>query len=87
MIDNIRVPLSRTHRSAIGATRLSITLTEYEARIAAGERWCYACSDWHPIEQMRLRSSKREGVDNICKQQSARRARIAIARRRARLAS
>lgn len=75
--------LSRAHRSAIGAAHLGITLSEYQAHIEAGLRHCYDCKQWWPVGSMTKRSSKREGIDNICRSCSRARARIGIARRRA----
>lgn len=83
MIDYIRKPLDREHRSRIGATHLGITLAEYEAHIEAGERRCYSCRSWRPASEMATRSSRRDGLDNLCLPCSRARARAAMARRHA----
>ncbi len=83
MTDAVRITMSRMGRSRIGAARLGITYREYARHIDGGWRWCCACKTWHPVEEMSYRSSKREGVDNICRRVAAERARVAIARRRA----
>jgi hypothetical protein len=41
--------------SAIGArkghaTRLGLTLEEYELRVSAGLHYCTSCKDWHDAE-------------------------------------
>lgn len=30
------------------ATRLGMTLADYDAQLAAGNRWCCGCPGWHP---------------------------------------
>jgi hypothetical protein len=45
--DVSRTPVSR-HGARIAAGRLGITVDEYRAHEAAGERWCSCCGAWRP---------------------------------------
>jgi hypothetical protein len=78
-----RAPLSREHRTAIGATWLGITQREYQQHIDAGEHWCSACKTWHPIEEMARRARRVDGLDNICKRVANERVKARQARQRA----
>ena len=33
------------------ASRLGMTLVEYDVHRAAGERWCSGCRGWHPVAE------------------------------------
>jgi len=33
----------------VAAGRIGISLDEYQARRAGGEKWCTACRAWHPL--------------------------------------
>lgn len=62
----------RSRRSA--AARLGISPDEYEARLAAGEKWCWGCADWHQRERFGLNSNTGDGLQSRCRD-SRRRAR------------
>lgn len=41
---------SRSERIQMGATRLGISVEEYERHVEAGQRWCSAHQRWCPAE-------------------------------------
>jgi hypothetical protein len=42
--------------TASTANRIGVSVNEYRARREAGERWCWACRDWHPAAAFGWRS-------------------------------
>lgn len=48
------------------ARRLGLTQEEYEARIAAGEKWCTRCKAWHPREAFGRDSTRGDGLTATC---------------------
>jgi hypothetical protein len=50
------------------AQRIGISLDEYERRLAAGERWCFACRAWHPRDAFHVDRSRSDGLARACKE-------------------
>ena len=53
-------------RSAV-ASRLGIPLGEYDAHVAAGQKWCTTCKTWHPIGWFGRDRSRRDGLSATCR--------------------
>lgn len=49
------------------ATRVGMSLEEYQQRQAAGEKWCTACKDWRPIADFHKDASRGDGLKASCK--------------------
>lgn len=54
------------------ARRLGLTETEYEARAAAGEKWCIACQAWRARNDFARDRSRGDGLMSRCRSHSAR---------------
>ncbi|WP_406263515.1 hypothetical protein [Streptomyces chartreusis] len=50
------------------ATRIGITVDEYQAHIAAGRKWCTGCKTWHPITAFRRDPSRTDGLSARCQE-------------------
>jgi 5-methylcytosine-specific restriction endonuclease McrA len=50
----------------VAAKRLGLSLEQYNARIAAGEKWCGRCRAWHPVAAFSADSSRGDGLASIC---------------------
>lgn len=48
------------------AKRVGLTLGEYQTRVAARERWCTACKDWHHEKAFGLDASRSDGLAKTC---------------------
>lgn len=48
------------------ARRVGLTLTEYDARVLAGLKWCIGCKDWHPVEDFAVDRSRGDGRMPTC---------------------
>jgi hypothetical protein len=48
------------------ATRIGVTLAEYEARRAAGEKWCWRCRSWQWREEFPPNASTADGRQAMC---------------------
>ena len=48
------------------AARLGLTLAEYEALIAAGQKWCTSCKKWHPRSAFGSDQSRGDGLAARC---------------------
>lgn len=48
------------------ASRLGLTLDEYEARIGGGEKWCMRCREWHPVAVFGSDRSRADGLASAC---------------------
>jgi hypothetical protein len=45
-----------------------VSFDEYERRLAAGERWCFACREWHPADAFHVDRSRSDGLARACKE-------------------
>jgi hypothetical protein len=57
--------------TAIGARRrqaatAGVTLAEFERRVDGGEKWCWRCHAWHPVEVFGIDASRSDGRDPAC---------------------
>jgi hypothetical protein len=48
------------------AKRLGLTIEEYNARIAAGEKWCTGCKEWQPQSDFQIDRSRYDGRAASC---------------------
>jgi hypothetical protein len=48
------------------AKRVGLTIEEYDARIAAGEKWCTGCKEWHPRGMFKVDKSRSDGLAAAC---------------------
>lgn len=78
----MRKPLSLEHKMRIGATRIGITLAEYQDCIEHNEKWCWGCQSWKPRDAFHKRVSAADGLNNECRDCVNPRSRAAMARRR-----
>lgn len=53
-----------------GAARLRIPVETYRAHVEAGEKWCSACHDWHPLAAFGRSLARADGLNHICKQKN-----------------
>lgn len=60
---------------ATAAARIGIPLAEYDARRAAGEKWCTGCRTWHPRAHFAMDRSRGDGLTARCRAHTNRRAR------------
>ena len=49
------------------ATRVGISLEEYRAHVAGGERWCTGCRAWHPTADFHLDRARGSRLKAKCK--------------------
>lgn len=49
------------------AQRVGLTLDEYEANVAAGLKWCWACVEWQPIDDFAIDRSRGDGRVARCR--------------------
>jgi hypothetical protein len=57
-----------THDPVLGAAALlGCSPATYRARVAAGEKWCTDCQEWHPREAFGRDRSQRSGLARRCK--------------------
>lgn len=54
------------HQSA--ATRIGVSLSEYEAHIAAGEKRCGGCRAWHPRDAFGMSRGMSDGLNGTCRE-------------------
>ena len=59
-----RSPLSRYKQ---GASRLGISVEEYQQRVADGQRRCAGCHAWHPVSEFGRDRSTTDGLNRICR--------------------
>ena len=50
----------------VAAARIGLPLEQYEARRAAGEKWCTGCKAWHPATHFPVDRSRGDGVRAKC---------------------
>lgn len=51
---------------ASAASRIGITLTEYDAKTTAGLKWCTGCKDWHSRRAFAKDRSRGDGLKATC---------------------
>lgn len=49
------------------AKRVGVTLEEYDARLAAGEKWCGKCRAWHSASAFSIDRSRGDGLAATCR--------------------
>lgn len=54
------------------ATRIGITVQEYEAHRASGLKWCMKCSAWRPVANFAKDRSRGDGLKSTCSTHYAR---------------
>jgi 5-methylcytosine-specific restriction endonuclease McrA len=50
----------------VAAKRLGLALNEYDARMAAGEKWCGRCREWQPVVTFGIDRSRGDGLASHC---------------------
>jgi hypothetical protein len=50
----------------IAAKRVGLTLEQYDARVAAGEKWCGRCREWHPVAVFGSDRTRYDGLASYC---------------------
>lgn len=53
---------------AAAATRIGVSLADYDRRRAAGEKWCTGCKRWQPVAEFGSDSSRADGLAKWCRQ-------------------
>lgn len=49
------------------ATRVRVSLAEYDAQIAAGKKWCWKCQQWHDRAAFGPNRSTSDGLQAMCR--------------------
>lgn len=49
------------------ATRLGLTLDEYRAKKASGQKWCVPCKGWRPVTMFGIDRSRGDGLRTRCR--------------------
>lgn len=49
------------------ATKLGLSVEEYEAHLAAGEQWCIGCRAFHPLSAFHRDASRVNGLGRRCR--------------------
>src|ERR1019366_2209045 len=57
---------SRAGAMRAAASRIGVTVTEYETRTAAGEKWCTACKQWCRRDAFTADRSRGDGLKAKC---------------------
>lgn len=57
---------SRAGVMKVAAKRVGLTLAEYEARLADGQKWCTQCKAWHPLAEFGRDPARTDGYDTRC---------------------
>jgi hypothetical protein len=68
-----RTPPLRVRATA--AARLGLTLAEYDAKLAASEKWCTGCKAWHGRDAFPKDASRADGLAARCREFANRKAR------------
>ena len=58
---------SRNGIEKVAASKIGCSVEEWEARIKAGELWCYCCRQWHPQGNFGIDRSRSRGFASACK--------------------
>lgn len=64
---------SRAGVMRTAAKRLGLTLSEYEQRIAGGEKWCTTCKAWRQRADFVRDASRSDGLKAACRRHRGRR--------------
>ena len=70
--------------SAVGvkkivSRRIGCTVEEYERRVAAGEKWCYICREWHAVSAFPIDRTRGDGLQQSCREADLRKRRALYA--------
>lgn len=49
------------------ATRLGMTVEQYQARVASGQRWCCGCKEWHGGSRFTTDNTRSDGKARMCR--------------------
>jgi hypothetical protein len=49
------------------AVRIGVSVEEYTARVAAGEKWCRGCRAWHQVDAFNRDSARGDGRKATCR--------------------
>lgn len=60
------MPGSAAGAEKTAAIRLGLTLEEYKRRIAAGQKFCGACKEWHRRREFGLDKTRGDGYAATC---------------------
>lgn len=58
---------SKEGAAKAAARRLKLTLTEYLARLEAGDKWCHACEQWKPVGAFGIDTTRGDRRAAVCK--------------------
>jgi len=61
-----RMPPLRVRAAA--AARVGLTLAEYDAKVATGEKWCTGCKAWHQRDAFASDASRTDGLAARCRE-------------------
>lgn len=50
------------------AAQLGMSIDEYMAKCASGEKFCWRCQAWHPRTDFNRDSSRTDGLDTSCRE-------------------
>lgn len=50
----------------VAASRIGVTLAEYDVHVAQGEKWCTRCKTWHPKSGFGADRSRSDGLASYC---------------------
>lgn len=50
----------------VAAARTGLSLEDYQARVANGEKWCTGCKSWHPKSEFKIDRSRYDGLASKC---------------------
>jgi len=75
--------MAQTHAGAfkIVATNLGMSLEDFEAKIAGGEKHCSICRRWHYVSEFGKDASRHDGLAPYCKASRSTRSRARYVRR------
>ncbi|MFJ1653455.1 hypothetical protein ACIOC2_19110 [Streptomyces sp. NPDC088337] len=76
-----QIPQLRVRSTA--AARLGMALAEYDAKLAAGQKWCTGCKAWHQRNAFAQDASRTDGLSARCREFTNRKSRAEyVARKR-----
>lgn len=60
--------MAQTHEGALQvcARKAGLSVEDYVKRRNAGEKWCMACKEWHPVSEFGKDSSRYDGLVPLC---------------------
>lgn len=65
----------------VAAARIGVSLAYYEAQVAAGQKWCTGCRQWHVITEFAIDRSRGDNHTKWCRDYANRRGRVSYAPR------